>query len=585
MRLLYIRALLAVLVMVMVLPTLASSQASDVALTGRVTSDAEGAMEGVLVSARRDGATFKVTVVSNAEGVYAFPRDRLQPGRYTISTLAKGYVLRPASPSVDVTARSAVERDLRLETGSILETALQLSSAEWLASYPLSDEVKFSTLRDCTRCHTHTRIAMSTWRPEQLPYIMQRMNHSSGSTPLSYQIPENMVESWGRGDGIMGSTSTPSPFEQRQAEAVAAVNLRNGTWEYELKPFPRPTGDATKVIYTTYDLRVLSKPHDARVGPDGWIYYNDFNDTVIGKLNPVTGETKEYRYDYSHLRQRPEYALVPVGSRTMTYDGRGKFYINTQEAEIVVVFDAATETFEYYPGTRGMVSAQSSHVDGWAWVNREWNSSDNPLAPPGGGQLRRAKFLGEGEWITETVESAGGSLSSYDSYADTKNNVYGAGRGSRAVYRVDAKTLEATFYPIPAEPRGVGGLGGGMRRGQTDGQDRMWWGGFDGGFVGRLDPRLPAGQEMKLYVVPLPWFQPYSAEYDDAGYTWTSSISGNYAARLNEQTEEWDLYPLPVDVNSRDIEVQASTEPGGLSSAWIAGNHGGVIVHVEPLAR
>jgi hypothetical protein len=56
---------------------------------------------------------------------------------------------------------------------------------------------------------------------------------------------------------------------------------------------------------------------------------------------------------------------------------------------------------------------------------------------------------------------------------------------------VDAKTGEFSYYDIPDKPRGAGGLGGGMRRGITDAKGRLWWGGFDGNFVGVLDPSLP----------------------------------------------------------------------------------------------
>ncbi len=51
------------------------------ALAGRVTSQEEGAMEGVLVSAKRAGATMTVTVVSDAQGRYSFPQNRLEPGQ------------------------------------------------------------------------------------------------------------------------------------------------------------------------------------------------------------------------------------------------------------------------------------------------------------------------------------------------------------------------------------------------------------------------------------------------------------------------------------------------------------------------
>ena len=63
------------------------------ALTGRVTSAAEGAMEGVLVSAKREGSNMTITVVSNASGAYAFPQDRLAAGRYAVSVRAAGFVL------------------------------------------------------------------------------------------------------------------------------------------------------------------------------------------------------------------------------------------------------------------------------------------------------------------------------------------------------------------------------------------------------------------------------------------------------------------------------------------------------------
>ena len=50
------------------------------ALTGVVTSAEEGAMEGVLVSAKKAGSTITVTVVSDEHGRYGFAASRLEPG-------------------------------------------------------------------------------------------------------------------------------------------------------------------------------------------------------------------------------------------------------------------------------------------------------------------------------------------------------------------------------------------------------------------------------------------------------------------------------------------------------------------------
>jgi len=153
----------------------APPQTPGAALMGRVTSAAEGAMEGVLVSAKRDGSNMTVTVVSNASGAYAFPQDRLQPGRYTLSVRAAGFVLLGGHKVVEVTPKPTTQ-DLRLEQATLLEKALQLTSAEWLHSYPLPEETKFATLRDCTRCHSHTRPVMSTYDAATAAYVMQRMS-------------------------------------------------------------------------------------------------------------------------------------------------------------------------------------------------------------------------------------------------------------------------------------------------------------------------------------------------------------------------------------------------------------------------
>src|SRR5713226_5772650 len=69
----------------------AAQNSSPSALTGKVSSAEERAMEGVLVSAKRAGSTITVSVVSNARGEYAFPKDRLQPGTYAVAIRAVGY--------------------------------------------------------------------------------------------------------------------------------------------------------------------------------------------------------------------------------------------------------------------------------------------------------------------------------------------------------------------------------------------------------------------------------------------------------------------------------------------------------------
>src|SRR5688572_29667998 len=270
--------------------------AASVALSGTVRSTEEGLMEGVLVLAKREGSTITTTVVSNARGEYSFPRDRLQPGRYQVTIRATGFVL-PA-PSAKMTADVAAGNVTRLELGlrksNPLELALQMTDPEWLMSYPLDDTTKFEVFRDCSRCHTLQRASMSRYNKDQLAWVMKRMAaYSSGSSPMTFQLPATQTATWGRAEW-----GQPSQTHSKQAEAVAAINLSNGMWNYELKTLPRPKGKSTQVLYTTWELPVTARPHDTRMGPDGWVWYNHFNDNAIGRLNPKTGETQEWKWPY-----------------------------------------------------------------------------------------------------------------------------------------------------------------------------------------------------------------------------------------------------------------------------------------------
>src|SRR5881398_2417217 len=74
---------------------------ADAALTGVVSSAAEGKMEGVVVTARRAKSIVQVSVTTDAQGRYSFPRNRLQPGEYTLSIRAVGY-------DIDSPAKAAI---------------------------------------------------------------------------------------------------------------------------------------------------------------------------------------------------------------------------------------------------------------------------------------------------------------------------------------------------------------------------------------------------------------------------------------------------------------------------------------------
>src|SRR5262245_39854935 len=98
------------------------------ALTGHVTSEAQGAMEGVVVSAKKAGSTVTVSVVSDAQGRYSFPANRLSAGKYSLKIRAIGYDL-VAPATADVADEQTATVDLKLRKARNL--ASQMSNAEW----------------------------------------------------------------------------------------------------------------------------------------------------------------------------------------------------------------------------------------------------------------------------------------------------------------------------------------------------------------------------------------------------------------------------------------------------------------------
>jgi hypothetical protein len=152
-----------------------------VGLRGTVSSAQEGAMEGVLVSAKKTGSTITTTVATDEKGHYAFPASRLQPGHYVIAVRAVGYSLKETR-AAEVAADHAASADIVLEKVTDLhQLADQLTNGEWLNSMPGNGF-------GCADCHTLQRIVNSTHTADEWMEVIPRMaTYSNGSTPAQPQ--------------------------------------------------------------------------------------------------------------------------------------------------------------------------------------------------------------------------------------------------------------------------------------------------------------------------------------------------------------------------------------------------------------
>jgi virginiamycin B lyase len=531
------------------------------ALVGVVSSSAEGRMEGVLVSAKRDGGRITVTVVSDAAGSYYFPSDRLQAGNYRVSIRAIGYEL---NEPVEVAVKSGEtgKADLLLKKAASL--APQLTSAEWLESVPGTQKEK-SRLYRCVACHDLTPVMQSHYDEKDWPAAIKRMEQWA---------PASVITS-----PVRLPTAPPSdPPDPKLATYLASINLNGrADWPFELHAFPRPKGEATRVIVTEYDLPgTLSLPHDVAVGHEGFVWYNDFQRELIGRMDPKTGKTMEWKLPFLRVG-------YPEGLLSIKIDKDGNAWTpRFFQGCTLVKLDTKTERFTEWsvPEKDNGPESRCGHValgapDGTVWMSDSGGRKMFKLDPKTGHFDVYDSFPGYTPAKTATsIETAGGKSKGHRTYGigvDTLGNGYFADISGSTIGRVDAKTGNVTLYPTPTPESGP-------RRTFMDKEDKYWFGENYASKIGMFDTRT---KQFKEWTPPTPWNGAYPAVRDKNGEVWTVGMSTDYVYRLNPETGAFIEYLLPtLSANMRRIDVDNSTTP---VTIWVAEVHTGKLAKIELL--
>ncbi|MGH9256884.1 MAG: virginiamycin B lyase family protein [Vicinamibacterales bacterium] len=539
---------------------------AGVALTGRVNSEQEGPMEGVVVSARKEGSTVSISVVSDETGRYNFPETKLGSGEYALKIRAIGYELLGPT-AIDVRPGVTASADLVLRPTKDL--AAQLTNAEWLASMPGSDQQK-KFLLSCNSCHSYAPIVNSRHDAAQFLQVLERMaGYYPGST---LQRPQRLVgtarRNLGGGAGnAMGGEGGMSADSRAKAAAewLATVNLSHGsTRDYAFKTLPRPSGRATRMVVTEYDLpRTTIEPHDVIVDADGMVWYSDFGALFVGKMDPKTGKVTEY--PIPQIKDG-----FPVGTLDLEFDRDGNVWVALMYQGGVAKLDRKTGKVQTWSVPKewqtdatqqSFASPTFSHVDGKVWVK----NSD------------RAQIL-RLDLATNTWENFGSftdpetkrTIGSYGINADQNNNLYmlDFNAGNIGILNGATKKLEILRTAIPnSRPR----------RGSVDSQNRLWFAEYDGNAIGVLDPKT---KQIREWPVPTAWSNPYDVVIDRNGEAWTGSMMNDRIVRLDTRTGQFTEYLLPNPTNIRRVWVDNSTTP---VTFWVGSNHGGSIVKLEPL--
>jgi virginiamycin B lyase len=530
------------------------------ALMGTVRSAEDGTMEGVLVTAKRQGSPIAITVVSDEKGRYEFPADHLAHGNYHISIRAAGYELQSPGAMAIASGKSA-QVDLQLIKTA--DVASQLMSAEWLMSVPGTQEEK-SALYRCVSCHDLLPVVQSHYDLKSWPATLARMQRWVPPSVLSSPI-------------VSPTPPDPQAADLKFVSYLDSINLHENTvWPFPLRTLARPSGSATRVIITEYDLPGPSLPHDAAVGHDGFIWYNDFQRALIGRLDPRTGQTKEWPLPIL----RPGF---PEGLLTIKVDKDGNVWIpRFFQGCTLTRFDTKTEQFTNWTVPRQYNTNESrcAHValgapDGTVWMSDSGGRRMFKLDPRTGHFDAYDSFPGYAvDKSSPAIETAGRRSRGHRTYGigvDSVGNGYFADIAGSTIGEIDFRTGKVTLYPTLTPDSGP-------RRTYMDSKDRYWFGENYASKLGMFDVRT---KKMQEWVPPIPWSGLYPAVVDKNGEVWSVGMSTDFVYRFEPGTGTFTEYLLPtLGANLRRVDADNSTTP---VTIWTAEVHRGKLAKIEPL--
>ena len=559
--------------------------ASTVALSGSVklvTKDAAASpVEGVLVIAQGTDETMMTAVSSNAAGDYAFQRDRLKPGTYTLTIRAVGYQLAGPAPTLTVTGQQSATADISLEpVTDPQQLASQLTTLEWVNSFPGSQAEKdllVKNMVNCGFCHSLERVARSPYSSEQLLSVIQRMHtyetdHASADRIQVVSMPKPL-------EGLM--------WYGRKASAIAdylstvnlsADNLADGatSWSYPLQTMPLPTGEATNATVTVFPIpRQPSVIHDLDVDSKGNVWYGNTGWDFIGKLDPRSGVFSEWAAP-NFLPEPAEGLSKIVGVQDIQVDpddqvwvavGGNKHAVFSPQSESWKTFDLPVVWKNPFLGP---VRAGQTGL----WATGITSFPDGDIRHEHAFRLDvKSGELGEGIMLFDDKPSpvdpdrADQLNYCYMMDQDAEGNFLCTAPEASAIARADASGV-VRLVPTPT-PHAY------PRRGYRDDHNRFWFTEFFADNVAVIDLD---SDEITEYPLQPRYISPYYARPDRSGKIWISSTGSDRLLRLDPSSGKVVQYMMPVSYDARKVVVDNSADR---ITVWLPNKNQGSLVRVE----
>jgi virginiamycin B lyase len=543
------------------------SAPATASLSGTVKSSDGKPLGGVGVSARGMSETFTTTVYTDESGRYLFPP--MNGGRYKIWAQAVGF--ETSSAETKPSDPNTKQTDLVLT--SLSDFHKQLSGTEWAASLPEDGpndrRMKTVFINNCSGCH-------------QVSFPLQNRFDKAGWGAV-VMLMEKMQSIGYIPEGTKPNQSIQA-YKDDLAEYLAKVRGPNSS-PLNLKPLPRPTGEAARIVVTEYDLSRPDMPgwtmkhngtdwsegtpsrwdgraaHDVAVDKGGNVWFADdaTPERTLGKLDPRTGRVTDYML--------PDQANAAESSHALVFDKMGNIWFANGTEGAPTKFDPETGKFFRYPRPQDIpYSGDFITLDskGNVWSPHHWGA-----------------FMLDPQTGKYTNYSSPSGKANYDLAADKEDDVWVSQPGGNRMTIVDPHTgkidqmalnsLASQDFESTDKDRDISAnldltantatpLEKGPRRSVADrDNDIVWVCEFFADRLAKIDART---RKVTEYALPHRYSQPYAAAVDKNHRVWITMLNSDRIARFDPATEKFTEFELPTrGTEIRHIQVDSSTNP------------------------
>ena len=308
--------------------------------------------------------------------------------------------------------------------------------------------------------------------------------------------------------------------------------------EYLVKNFPEKPKPAGVLIRGPNQVRIKawqvptpgSRPHDPLATRDGALWYSGQMANVLGRLDPKTGQFREFTLKTPHS-----------GPHGLMEDASGNIWYTANTGALIGKLDPKSGANTEYPMPDPKVSDPHTLVfdgSGILWFTAQNANRIGRLDPR----------TGEITLLTPPTANS----RPYGMAVNSKGVVFYVAFGTNKVGAIDPKTLAIREYTLPE-------AGSRPRRITITSDDIVWYADFSRGFLGRLD--TATGNVTEFASPSGPKSQPYgiSAIKDVIWYSESGTTPGT-VVRFDPRTASFQSWAIP---GGGDIVRNTSVTPDG----------------------